>query len=274
MCLILFAHNSHPKYPFVVAANRDEFYQRPTRAAAFWPATSDKDLPFFFAGQDLVHGGTWMGITLSGRFAAVTNYRGIQQKAGSHQQKTRDHLSRGILVKNFLEGEMKPQRFATEIMENGERYGGFNLLLKDADSFWYCSNRALEPFPIEPGIHGLSNHLLDTEWPKVRSGKTALGQNLEHLENEDEIDLERLFDILQDRSVAHDSELPDTGFGTEKERMLSPTFITSPTYGTRSSTVLLVDNDGNVTFIERNFEGPESSMVENRHSFVLIPAKD
>jgi uncharacterized protein with NRDE domain len=220
-----------------------------------------------------------MGITLAGRFAAVTNYReksretsreeaegrrqeGGIQKAGSSS----DHLSRGIMVRDFLTGEMKPQQYVTDILAKKHNYGGFNLLVKDSDSFWYCSNRSPDPLAVLPGVHGLSNHLLDTPWPKVRKGK----EGLEQLLGEDiELDPELLFPVLLDRTGATDGQLPETGYGIELERMLSSTFIVSPEYGTRSSTVMLVDNDGNVTFVERIYNGPDAPGEENRHSFSL-----
>jgi uncharacterized protein with NRDE domain len=251
----------------VVAANRDEFYGRPSLPAAFWPVASPdtpkdasgNDQPYLFAGQDLVHGGTWMGITLSGRFAAVTNYR--QKTDGGAE-----HRSRGIMVRDFLTGEMSPLQYATDLLTERDSYGGFNLLLKDASSFWYCSNRSPDPLPIQQGVHGLSNHLLDTQWLKVKMGKEGLRQLLE---KGLEVDPGLLFHVLKDRTVASDGQLPDTGYGIELERMLSSTFIVSPEYGTRSSTVMLVGNDGNVTFVERNFSGPDDPGEESRHTFSL-----
>ncbi len=205
-----------------------------------------------------------MGITLSGRFAAVTNYR--QKTDGGAE-----HRSRGIMVRDFLTGEMSPLQYATDLLTERDSYGGFNLLLKDASSFWYCSNRSPDPLPVQPGVHGLSNHLLDTQWPKVKMGKEGLGQLIGE---EIELDPELLFPVLLDRTGASDDQLPDTGFGIELERMLSTTFIVSPEYGTRSSTVMLVDIDGNVTFVERNFSGPDDPGEESRHTFSLsLPAE-
>jgi len=215
-----------------------------------------------------------MGITLSGRFAAVTNYR---EKNKDKRQETSDkgkisgtsiqssHESRGVLVRDFLTGKMAPEQYAKDIIAQGDSYGGFNLLLKDADSFWYCSNRSPDPLLVLPGVHGLSNHLLDTPWPKVRKGKESLAHLLE---KDPEPGL--LFPVLQDRNIASDDQLPDTGYGIELERMLSSTFIVSPEYGTRSSTIMLVDHDGEVTFVERNFAGPDDPGEESKSSFSLL----
>jgi uncharacterized protein with NRDE domain len=209
-----------------------------------------------------------MGITLSGRFASVTNYREKGRGEISDRQTGggSGHRSRGIMVRDFLTGNMTPQQYASDIMTNRDSYGGFNLLLRDVDSFWYCSNRSPDPLPVKPGVHGISNHLLDTDWPKVSRGKDGLG-NL--LEKGSEIDPEPLFGILQDRTVASDTELPDTGFGIELERMLSPAFIVSSGYGTRSSTIILVDNNGQVTFVERTYGGPDDEGVEGTSNFSL-----
>jgi uncharacterized protein with NRDE domain len=224
-----------------------------------------------------------MGITLSGRFAAVTNYRekgreealrpssgqaeGRWQKGKSQTaESSSNHFSRGIMVRDFLTGEMSPLQYATDLLTERDSYGGFNLLLKDASSFWYCSNRSPDPLPVQPGVHGLSNHLLDTQWPKVKMGKEGLGKLLE---KGLEVDPGLLFHVLQDRTIASDGQLPDTGFGIELERMLSTIFIVSPEYGTRSSTVMLIDIDSNVTFVERNFSGPDDPGEESRHSFSL-----
>lgn len=216
-----------------------------------------------------------MGITVSGRFAAVTNYREKSRDKGqgtSDKGKTigtsiqSNHESRGILVRDFLMGEMAPEEYACEVLSRGYRYGGFNLLLKDRDSFCYCSNRSPDPLPVKPGIHGLSNHLLDTPWPKVRTGMEGLKRLLGR---GDTIDPGQLFPVLDSKTVAPDEELPDTGYGVELERMLSSPFIVSPVYGTRSSTVMLVDNVGKVTFVERNFAGPDDPGEESISSFSL-----
>jgi uncharacterized protein with NRDE domain len=212
-----------------------------------------------------------MGITRTGRFAAVTNYRemGREEGGGRREKETgiRFHyMSRGIMVRDYLAGKMTAAQYMDTVLADKDNYGGFNLLLMDSDSFSYCSNRAPEPIQIEPGIHGLSNHLLDTGWRKVTRGR----QNMADALSKPDSNLTgNLFSILQDRSRAADNELPNTGFGVQRESILSSAFIVSPTYGTRSSTVILVDNNGQVTFTERTYGGPDDEAVERTLTFPL-----
>jgi uncharacterized protein with NRDE domain len=239
MCLILIAYQVHPRYPLILAANRDEFYQRPTAAAAFWP-----DAPHILGGRDLVHQGTWLGVTRSGRFAALTNYR------DPHAAK-RNAPSRGGLVSGFLQSETRPEDFLERLRSEASKYNGFNLLFGDQAGLCCFSNKSGEAVRLTPGIHGLSNHLLDTSWPKVVRGKESLAQVV----RSDEFLREDLFAILADRTQASDELLPETGVGLMRERMLSSIFIASERYGTRSSTVLLIDAHRQVSFSERTFHG-------------------
>lgn len=237
MCLILFAYESHPKYKLVVAANRDEFYSRPTSPADFW-----QDNPEILAGRDLREGGTWMGITTNGRFAALTNYRDP-----SRNKKTAP--SRGHLVQRFLDSTMTPSAYIDQIPDAGKEYNGFNLLIGENDSLYYYSNREQILCPVSPGIHGLSNALLNDPWPKVIKGKQALEMALQH----DEVKSEQLFAILVDQEPVEDQDLPDTGVGLEMERGLAPAFVTMSGYGTKTSTVILIDHSDQVRFWERSF---------------------
>ena len=237
MCLILFAYESHPKYKLVVAANRDEFYSRPTSPADFW-----QDNPEILAGRDLREGGTWMGITTNGRFAALTNYRDP-----SRNKKTAP--SRGHLVQRFLDSTMTPSAYIDQIPDAGKEYNGFNLLIGEHDSLYYYSNREQILRPVSPGIHGLSNALLNDPWPKVIKGKQALEMALQH----DEVKSEQLFAILVDQEPVEDQDLPDTGVGLEMERGLAPAFVTMSGYGTKTSTVILIDHSDQVRFWERSF---------------------
>jgi len=237
MCLILFAHKVHPAYRLVVAANRDESYARPTAAATFW-----KDDPRICGGRDLEQGGTWLGITRDGAFGAVTNYRG-----GSARNSSR---SRGELVANYLLASQRPADYLAQVHRDADAYNGFNLLAGNLAELHFLSNRGDRCGIVEPGVHGLSNHLLDTPWPKVERGKKRL---TELLESHSQELIDGLFELLAERSIAPDAALPETGVGLARERVLSPAFIISPAYGTRASTVLLVDNHGEVTFIERSF---------------------
>lgn len=240
MCLINFQFQSHPKYKLVVAANRDEFYQRPTKPAHFW-----KDEPSILAGLDLQQGGTWLGITKTGKFAALTNFRDPSKPETGK-------ISRGALVRDFLAGTQSPTDFLTAL--EPENYTGFNLLVGDADRLLYYNNLQEETLEIAPGTYGLSNHFLDTPWPKVVKGKKDLN---DYLSTHEEVELDSLFAILANSEQASDSFLPNTGIGLEFERKLSAMFIKTADYGTRSASILLIDYDGNITFAERTFEKGE-----------------
>ena len=260
MCLILFAYESHSKYRLVFAANRDEFYNRPTQPIAFWD-----EAPYLLAGKDLKDKGTWLGITRNGRISAITNFRDPPYHMDNAP-------SRGALVKNFLTGEKSPQHYLAEVQSTGSQFNGFNLLTGDQTGLWYTSNRLKSIKKIIPGLYGLSNHLLDTPWPKIQKGKAAL-QNL--LEKKVEINLEDLFSILEDKTRPPDHTLPNTGVGLDKERMLSPLFITSDDYGTRSTSIILIDKNGKVTFEERTFisDRNQNFKQETRHFDFSISEK-
>jgi uncharacterized protein with NRDE domain len=241
MCVIFFAYRVHPKYPLVLLANRDEFYDRPTAAARIW-----EDAPQILAGRDLVCGGTWLGVTETGRFSAVTNYRDPPPPHGSR--------SRGELVRDFLLSEKSPREFLDAVKRKALEYSGFNLLVgeiaPDSDEIAHYSNRAAEIRILEPGrIYGLSNHLLDTPWRKVEKGKRVLSEIIAG----EKLSEDTLFDLLSDSDLADDRDLPDTGIGYEREKALSSIFIKTPDYGTRSSSVLLIDADKNITFKEKTF---------------------
>jgi uncharacterized protein with NRDE domain len=235
MCLILLAWQVHPDYPLIVAANRDEFFARPTAQAAFWPES-----PQVLAGRDLQAGGSWLGVTRSGRFAALTNYRDPAQ----NQQLP----SRGRLVADFLTGKEIPENYLARIAASGVRYNGYNLLLGDSQSLWWASNVAGEARPLAPGIYGVSNDLLDTPWPKVGAGKTAMRQAIDRLPDDGP-----LFDLLRNDAIHPDEHLPATGIPQAWERLLSAAFVKSPTYGTRSSTVFCQRRDGWLTFDEQTW---------------------
>lgn len=234
MCLILIAHGARADFPLVIAANRDEYYQRPTASAAFW-----QDHPHILAGRDLECMGTWLGVTRSGRFAAITNFRDPRGR------KT-DAPSRGRLVSDYLVSDREPRKYLEEVAEEAPRYNGFNLLAGDIDGVFYVSSREGTVEKLSPGIHGLSNHLLDTPWPKVERGRRRLQAVLAG-----EPGADTLLDLLDDRDPAPEHELPDTGVGLELERVLSPALIVSPEYGTRASTAVLFAGDRSVRFAER-----------------------
>jgi uncharacterized protein with NRDE domain len=252
MCLILFAWQAHPRYSLVLAANREEFHARPTAAAEFW-----QDHPGLLAGRDLQAGGTWLGITRTGRFAAITNYR--EPQAPELQLE----YSRGHLVRDFLIGEASPRSHAGLLHEQGAAYRGYNLLLGDPGQLSYVSNRNDRPNSVSTGIHGLSNHLLDTDWPKVHSGQTHLESILE----DKDVDPEALFELLTDRTLTPGKMPEDFENSDLPEQLMRHYFIVSPIYGTRSSTVLLVGRDGNVEFVERQFDLAGSATGTSRFGF-------
>jgi uncharacterized protein with NRDE domain len=253
MCLVLAALAAHPDYALVVAANRDELYDRPTTPAGFWP-----EHPRILGGRDLRAGGTWLAVDRSGRFAAVTNYRqGAREPSASR--------SRGFLVSDYLSSEGEASSYVTRVERQGAEYNGFNLLAGNPRGLHWLSNREGRPRRLGPGIYGLSNHLLDTPWPKVTAGKSALSALL----GGSEADLvSGLFDLLSDKTQVPDDALPRTGIGLAWERLLSSAFIAAAEYGTRSSTVVLVGPDA-VTFIERSFGPNGLPSGEVRQAFRL-----
>lgn len=254
MCLIIFAYDVHPSYKLVLAANRDEFYDRPSASADFW-----KDYPDLLAGRDLKEKGTWLGITRQGKFAAITNYRDPASFMF-------DAKSRGKLVKDFLGSKNNAEEFIKKISRQDAKYNGYNLILQDSGGFYYYSNRGGEKQKITAGIHGLSNHLLNTPWPKVVRGKKLMKEALKSKRAAME---EALFALLSDRRFPPPEKLPSTGVDKEWEKVLSPIFIKSPHYGTRSSTVLLIGKNRRVTFIEKNYDGGDEPWLVNRFNFIL-----
>ena len=232
MCLITLAYRVHPRFPLIVAANRDEFRDRPAQAAHFWP-----DAPQLLAGRDLQAGGTWLGITRGGRFAAITNHRDMRLAP-------QPGPSRGLLVRLALERDIDAA--------DGEPYAGFNLLYGHVEALHYHNNVQPAGLPLAPGIHGLSNAFLNTPWPKVEKARTTLDALLHR---PDTALMEGLFALLADDQTAEDGRLPNTGLPPEQERAASAIFIRSPHYGTRCSTVLLVDAQGVVQFVERTVGG-------------------
>ncbi len=254
MCILLLSLRQHSQYPLIVAANREEDYDRPTRAAAFWD-----DAPHVLAGRDLLQGGTWLGITRQGRFAAVTNFR-------SHEANRPNGPSRGALVSGFLIGGQTPDDYLAEVVANGHSYNGFSLIVGVDNEFRYYSNQESEPRRLTSGLYGVSNHLLDTPWPKLLRGKRELGKLLLA---DNEPTPEKLFSILADATMADDDQLPDTGIGIDNERLLSPLFVNAGNYGTRSSTVVLIDKSGHATLVERTFDRRPHRYTTVSHQFAV-----
>lgn len=247
MCLILLANQVHPRYQTVLAANRDEFYSRPTGPLS-WHGN-------ILCGRDEVGGGTWFGVDTKGRWAIVTNFRGPEKKNVS--------TSRGQLVAAYLKSSLTAIEYLHRLLQNeAPHYAGFNLLISDAEDVRYYSNRDesrpnLDPLP--PGIYGLSNHLLNTDWPKVELGKIKLRSQLS---SSDPLQSTQLFELLKDQSIPPDDQLPDTGVGLPKERLLASMFISSEGYGTRCSTSFLMTPDGSITVAEKSFPSNEIERFE------------
>lgn len=238
MCLIVFAWQVHPRYPLVFAANRDEFLDRPTAPAAYW-----QDAPSVLGGRDLEKGGSWFALDNGGRWAAVTNYReGVRAPSSAR--------SRGALIGDYLTGRQSAATYALSVQNNALEFPGFNLLVADGDGLFYLSNRDVGRMPVGPGVHGLSNGLLDTPWPKVSKARQRLSSLIPDTQ---EALVTGLFDLLLDRKQAMDHELPATGVGLAWERILSAPFVVSDGYGTRASTVVLIDSRGDAIFEERSF---------------------
>ncbi|MHC6227926.1 NRDE family protein [Pseudomonas sp. X10] len=236
MCLIVFAWRPGHALPLIVAANRDEFYARPTQGLRAW-----EDAPGVYAGRDLEAGGTWLGVGPNGRFAALTNIRDPQQPQGSR--------SRGELVAAYLKGELGVEAYLDQVASHSAQYSGFNLVVGDTGQLGYLHAHEPSPRLLAPGTYGLSNAGLNTPWPKLIKAREGLQRELADPQPQ------RLLDLLGDAAQAPDAELPQTGVGMATERLLSSVFIASQNYGTRASTVLIVDAQGQRRMVERSF-GP------------------
>jgi uncharacterized protein with NRDE domain len=255
MCLILMAWQAHPEFPIVLAANRDEFRRRPTAAARWWP-----DKPQLLAGRDLEAGGTWLGMTRHGQIAALTNFR-------DPSQVTVNAPSRGGLVVRMLESPVSIGDRLQQLHAVGPQYAGFSLLCTDGLQLGVFESVAGAGRLLDPGIYGLSNHLLDTPWPKVQRAKSSLATALQALPDD-----AALLELLRDDRPAAEEQLPRTGVSLEWERLLSSAFIRGSDYGTRSSTVIRVRVDGKVDFKEWTWQPDGSLGGQVSYQFQIGPA--
>ena len=253
MCLIFFSINQHKNYKLIIAANRDEFYNRKTAPADFW-----QDHPDVLGGRDLEAQGTWMAMTKAGKIAMVTNYR-------DPQNINPNAPSRGQLVSNYLIGSKKPEDYLKGIEPTATQYNGFNLLIGTVDDLWYLSNYKSGVDFIQPGFYGLSNHLLETPWPKVEEGKKILTLILD----QHKIEPTLLLDLIHNEAIAEDDKLPYTGLSLERERALSSMFIKTEGYGTRCSTVVLIDHQNQVEFVERVYDTQTRNYNEQKFAFKM-----
>ena len=255
MCLILFSYNEHPKYKAIIAANRDEFFDRESQAADFW--IDNKDV---LAGRDMTSRGTWLGLHRNGKFIAITNYRDLDKERT-------DAKSRGELSRKFLMDEITVDQLVDDIRTDKDAYNGFNLLLSDDgfQSMYHYSNINDKITTINNGIHGLSNELLNSPWPKVVDGKDSL-KEIASTNSFDAIDL---INMLKNGKEAPDEALPDTGISFELEKKLSPVFISMKGYGTRCSTAILIDYKGNVSFTEISYDENKEVFEQKNHNMTF-----
>lgn len=252
MCLIAFALNDHPDYPFILIANRDEFYERPTKAAHFW-----NEHPEMLAGKDLKAGGSWMGLTRNARFAAVTNYRDIKNIKPEAK-------SRGELVTHFLTSPLLSKEYLKRLHKNPSTYNGYNLLTWHKNIMYHYSNYQGTINKLSDGIHALSNALLDTPWPKVEKVKQDFRKAIGT-----ELDENKFFEILGDQTIADDADLPQTGLPHDLEKAVSAVCIRTEKYGTVSSSIVLISKDGEANFIEKTYAVGGREEGTRRFSFTL-----
>ncbi len=253
MCLIVFAYKQRDDFPLILAANRDEYYWRPSTPLAFW-----KDAPHILAGRDLLKGGTWLGVARDGHFAAVTNYR----DAAFQLPESR---SRGLLVSEYLRRLDSAPLYLKSLQSEAHEYSGFNLLAGDHQDLYYFSNHQKEVLQLEPGVYALSNRLLNTPWPKVERVKQLFMAEM----NQHTPRLDSIFEILTDQYQPADECLPDTGVGLEWERILAPIFISSSEYGTRSSTVLMFSKRQSVSMFERSYGSGPGQPTTTQYEFAM-----
>jgi uncharacterized protein with NRDE domain len=252
MCLIAFAYQVHPDYPLILAANRDEFYERPTTAAHFW---KEEEAPQLLAGKDLEAGGTWMGVHTSRKWAALTNYR--------DPSITRENPpSRGSIIPEYLLSPHDAAEYVQTLRSHSNHFMGFNVLLGDLDQLFHYSNTHKIITPVKAGIHGVSNATLNTSWPKLDWAKSQLEKNI--LTNQ--LEPNDFFSWLTNNEEAEDALLPETGIPYKWEKAVSSVFIKTESYGTRCSTILLIDKEGSIQFTERRYV-PQSSQIKEEHTF-------
>jgi uncharacterized protein with NRDE domain len=244
MCLVVAALGVSKRYELLFAANRDERHARPTEAAHWWP-----DAPGVLGGRDLLANGTWLAVDRSGRLAAVTNFRDVTAGPATR--------SRGELVASYLRGAQTPDEFAVALDARRDDYGPFSLLLRERGALRLVSNRSPSA-ELGAGVHALSNAAYGVEWPKVRSARAGMERLLE---TEDPVDA--LFALLAERAAAASAE----------ERYMSSHFVAGPIYGTRSSTVIVIGRDGQLTFAERSFDPDARLTNEMRTAFTVEPLR-
>jgi len=258
MCLIFLSFNQHPDFPLIIAANRDEFFNRPAKTLGYWP-----EYPNILAGKDISGGGTWLGVTKSGYFAMLTNYRDLANVKPNAP-------TRGKLVLDYLTGEFDAAKYLQALDASAAHFNGYNIILGTLNDPWYYSNQNHKLYRLGTGNYGLSNALLDSNWPKVATGK----EKFQEIIKQETLDIEALFMLMNNKQLAPDNDLPDTGIGYEKEKLLSAMYIEMPGYGTRNTTILTKDRNGRVQIIERTHAHADNSFSDQKFSFNIIPGTD
>ena len=249
MCLVVLGWKLHPDYPLIVAGNRDEFHARPTESAHWW-----SDQPDIIGGRDLQAGGTWLALHRNGRFATVTNFRDADTPSKTFH-------SRGHLVTDFLTSTETPEDYLCNV--DGSKYAGFNLLVSDGETLSWLSNRGDGVRNLAPGLYGLSNALLDSPWHKVVRAKHTFDKLLD----EDRLNETELFRLLDDKQRAPASQIDSSRLPFESAHAISAPFIVLPDYGTRSSSVVLLDQQGGWLFHERRFDADGKARGDSRFTF-------
>jgi uncharacterized protein with NRDE domain len=255
MCLVLLVWRVHPDFPVILAANWDEFHKRPTASAVWWPAGAG-----ILAGRDLQAGGTWLGVTRAGRFAALTNFRDPEVQRA-------DVPSRGNLVTEVLMSGQSVADTLDQLRKVAPNYNAFNMLFGDGQELGIFESVRGDGRELGPGIYGLSNHLLDTPWPKVRNAKSRLASALTDMHDETAV-----MSLLRDDRQAADADLPRTGVGLEWERLLSSAFVRAADYGTRCSTVFRLDHAGRAYFDEWSWDRAGEEVGRKSYQFDLQAA--
>lgn len=261
MCLIVFAYKVHKKYRLILSANRDEFFARPTEPLQVW-----EDNPQIIGGRDLQQGGTWMAFSKNGRFAALTNVR----NPASMKQNAR---SRGDLIPSFLLSEADPSSYLETVKDRVGDYNGFNLLAGDLKELFFLSSTDQKIIKVQPGIHAVSNRTLNTPWVKCEVVKKGLKSEVDTLPDEPCFsDIEQnLCRMMHNSIIASDELLPDTGVGIDLERKLSSVFVSMAGYGTRSTSVVLQDFLGNLTFSETTWS--EDGKKQGYQKMIIKPGE-
>lgn len=254
MCLLLISYKQFDNFPLIIAANRDEYFDRPSQAAHFW-----KDNPLILAGRDLKYGGSWLGVNRKGRFAAVTNFREPPKKIAGVR-------SRGILVSEYLMTDIKAEAYLKDLLDRLEQFDGFNLLVGDRNALYFLGSLEKQIRTLDTGVYGISNGIFNCAWPKVIQGKDKLIKIMNISGQPDETSL---FELLADDTIPSDDDLPDTGIGLEWEQKLGSIFVKADPFGTRCSTLLSINLDGQVRFSERNFDNVGNDLGTERYTFNL-----